>query len=127
VTKMLENEQKEQDQALKRLIKDFQKLQSVHKSAIRDESKATSKHSKSVKLEHKTNKAFLSSQGKHDKAVAELKHRTDTLAAKKEHTVAQASLLEQKDKELEEFRAKKAVSDRERSQALAKHAIETKG
>jgi len=113
--KMLDREQKERDQALKHLMKDLSKLQAVSKSATRDESKATSKHSAAVKLEHKTNKAFLSAQGKHDKAVADLKLRTDNLAKKKEHAAAQASLLEQKTKELEQFRANKAVADRERS------------
>lgn len=54
---------------------------------------------------------FLSAQGKHDKSTAELKQRTEALAKKKEHTTKQHSLLEQKTKEVEEFRKKKAVDD----------------
>jgi len=122
--KMLDREQKERDQALKHLIKELNKLQAVSKSAARDESKATSKHSKAVKLEHTTNKAFVSAQGKHDKAVADLKLRTDNLAKKKEHAATHAATLEQKRKELEQFRANKAVADRERQakiQALSQN------
>jgi hypothetical protein len=54
---------------------------------------------------------FLSAQAKHERALAELKTRTESLAAIKKHAAEQTALLEAKTKEVEEVRASKAVED----------------
>lgn len=80
-------------------------------SSSQDEAMAAAEHSKAIKNEHKLDMDFLSARSKHDSALAELKAKEDALNATKRHTLEQSQLLEVKQKEVEEFRGKKAADD----------------
>lgn len=80
-------------------------------SSSQDEAMAAAEHSKAIKNEHKLDMDFHSARSKHDSALAELKAKEDALNATKRHTLEQSQLLEVKQKEVEEFRGKKAADD----------------
>jgi hypothetical protein len=72
---------------------------------------AAALHSKAIKNEHKLDMDFLSARTKHESALADLKAKENALIATKRHTEEQNQLLQVKQKEVEEFRGKKAADD----------------
>ena len=125
--KALREEARAGDNALKTKMKELERLQKVHKQAAKvqsvitnrghfhsfcqDEAAAMASHSKAIKDEHKLDMTVLSARTKHESALADLKAKEDALNATKRHVGEQSQLLQEKQREFEELRSKKAVED----------------
>ncbi|KAF8476496.1 hypothetical protein JB92DRAFT_2770002, partial [Gautieria morchelliformis] len=112
--KALKEEGRAEDNALKTKMKELERLQKFQKQAAKDEAAATASHSKAIKNEHKLDLAYLEARSKHESALADLKASEDALKATKRHAGDRNQLLQEKRREIEQLRGKKAVEDRER-------------
>ena len=80
-------------------------------SFFQDEATAVASHSKAVKDEHKLDISFISARSKHESALTELKAKEEAVIITRRHAGEQNRLLEEKQKDIDHYREKKAVDD----------------
>jgi len=120
LAKVIKAEAGSEKRALEIAMKELADIQKMQKAAIKEEARIYSQHAKALRVFHKEELEFLAARAKFEKAQTDLQSHEDARDAAQRHAQEATEMLQEKNREVEWFRAQKAADDRERVTKLGK-------
>ncbi|KAH8100831.1 hypothetical protein BXZ70DRAFT_1077448 [Cristinia sonorae] len=119
---VIKAESKAERKALDTVFRELADVQRMQKLAIKEEARSAVAHAKALRAFRKEELEFFAARAKYERAQADLRAQEDIRDSARQHAQEATELLQDKNREVEWFRAQKAADDRERELKLLKLA-----